>query len=77
VSKQTVEPERITDAENVGRRIAVETEAEVEVDLLGVGDAVAATGIEQVTAAAIDRVVADIFDEEKGAFGDLLLDHES
>jgi hypothetical protein len=32
-------PERITDAENIRRRIAVETEADMEIDLLGVGDA--------------------------------------
>ena len=48
----------------------------MKVDLVMVVDAVAATGIDQLAAAAVAREVADIFDEEKGALGDFLFEDQ-
>jgi hypothetical protein len=46
----------------------------VEIDLLVVVDAITTAGIDQLAAAAVAaREVADIFDEEKRALGELLL----
>src|SRR5262249_11356795 len=75
-SEQPIEAERISDAEHIGRCVVVETDADVEIDLLGVGDAIAAAGVEEVARAAMDVVVADIFDEQEGLLADLALDHE-
>jgi hypothetical protein len=36
-----VEAERIADAEDIGRRVVVEADRDVEINLLGVGDAIA------------------------------------
>jgi tripartite-type tricarboxylate transporter receptor subunit TctC len=41
-SQQAIDPERIANAENIGRSIAVQPDANVEVDLLGACDAIAA-----------------------------------
>jgi hypothetical protein len=51
-SKQSIEPERIPDTESIGRRVVVEAEGKVEVDLLVVSDPIASPGIEQVTGAS-------------------------
>jgi hypothetical protein len=70
-SQQAIGPERIANAEDIGRSIAVQPDADVEVDLLGICDAMAAARIEQLTVGAANRIIANIFDEQKGAFGDL------
>ena len=44
----------------------------MQVDLLVVGDSIAACGIEQVTVAAMYRIVTDILDKHDRAFGDSL-----
>jgi hypothetical protein len=75
-SEQPIETERIADAEDVGGRVVVEADADVEINLLGVGDAVAAAGVEEVARAAMDVVVADIFHEQEALLADLALDHE-
>src|SRR4030088_299775 len=75
-SEQPVEAERIPDAEDIGWCVVVEADADVEIDLLGVGDAIAAAGVEEVARAAMDVVVADIFDEQEGLLADLPLDTE-
>ena len=49
----------------------------MEVDLLVVGDAIAAAGIEQVTVAAVYRIVTDILDKQERAFGDFPLANKS
>ncbi len=64
-SKQAIKPEEIAEAENVSWRIAIEAEAQVEVDLLNVGNAVTASGIEKVAGTAAQGIVADILDENK------------
>ena len=46
----------------------------MEVDLLGVGDAIAAAGIEEVAWAAMHVIVADVFNEQERALADLALD---
>jgi hypothetical protein len=66
-SEQAIEPERIADAENIGGRVAVEADRNVEIDLLCVGDAIAAAGIEEVTRATMHVIVADVFDEQESA----------
>jgi hypothetical protein len=47
-----------------------------EIDLLGGCDAIAAAGIEEMARSAMDVVIADIFDKEKGALGELAFEHE-
>lgn len=64
-SKQAIKPEGIAEAENVSWRIAIEAEAQMEVDLLSAGDAVTASGIKKVAGAAAQGIVADILDENK------------
>src|ERR1700686_4268701 len=48
----------------------------MEIDLLGGCDAIAAAGIEEIAGSAMDVVIADIFDKEKGARGDLAFERE-
>jgi len=49
----------------------------VKIDLLGIGDAIAAAGVEKLPGSAVKREVADIFNEHEGTFAELLFDHES
>jgi hypothetical protein len=74
-SKHAIETDRISDADNAARRGAVETGAEVKIDLLLRCDAVCTAGIKKMAGAAMRRVVSDILDEEIGASADFLLDH--
>ena len=69
-------PGTIANAKNIGRSIGVQPDANVEVDLLGVCDAIAAARIEQLTVGAANRIIANIFDEQQGAFGDLLFNYK-
>ena len=55
---QSIDPKRIPHAESIGRCIAVEAEADVKIDLLSVGDAIAATRVEQVTGSADERLIS-------------------
>jgi hypothetical protein len=75
-SEQAIEPERISDAEDIGGRVVVEADRDVKIDLLGIGHAVAASGIEEVTWATMHVIVTDVFDEQEGALADLPLDNE-
>jgi hypothetical protein len=45
-------------------------------DLLIVGDAAAPAGVEEIAGAAMDVVIADIFDKMGGALADLGLAHD-
>jgi hypothetical protein len=76
-SREPVESEGIANSEYVGWRVPVEPEPNMKIDLLVVGDSVAAAGIEQVTGAAMDRIVADILNKQERVFGDFLLDDKS
>ena len=49
----------------------------MEIDLLRGCDAVTATGIEEVARSAMDAAIADVFDEEKCALGDLVFERET
>jgi cell division protease FtsH len=71
VHKTSIIPRGITDAENICRRIAIQTNADVKIDLMVVVDAIAAAGIDQLTITAVAREVADIFDKEKPALCNL------
>jgi hypothetical protein len=75
--QKPVESKGIANAENVGWRVTVEPKSNMEVDLLVVRDAIAATGIEQVTVAAMYRIVTDILDKQERAFGDFPLDNKT
>jgi hypothetical protein len=57
----------ISNAEDIGRRIVIETEADVEVDQLRSRKAKGTTRIEELASTAVAQVVADILDEEIGA----------
>src|SRR6516165_10684273 len=77
MSEEAVDPERIADAENIRRRIAIKAEPDVKVDLMIVVDTITGAGIEQLARAAARWKAHNIFDEDKGALSDLLLDHQS
>jgi hypothetical protein len=53
-SEKPVEAERIADAEDIDGCIVVKTHCDVEIDLLGVGKSIAATGLEMITRARVE-----------------------
>jgi len=55
VAQHSIQPEWIADAENIGRSVAIETNPDVEIDLLVVVDAITTTGIDQLATAVISR----------------------
>jgi hypothetical protein len=69
---QPKRPKRIADAENVIRRIAIEPEADVKIDLVMVVDAITAAGIDQLAVTADAWKTADIFHEGERTLGDFL-----
>jgi hypothetical protein len=64
-SEEVVDPEGIANTKGKGRRIAIKTKPDVEVDLMIVIDAVTGARVEQLAAAAAYRKGPDIFDETK------------
>jgi hypothetical protein len=56
--------------------LAVEAEANMKIDLLSAGDAIAATRVEQVTGPTHERKLAHVLSEQKRTFAELPLDYQ-
>ena len=63
--QEAVDTKRIANAENIIRRVAIQTDPDVKVDLVMIVDSVTAAGIDQLAVASDAWEVADIFNEQK------------
>jgi hypothetical protein len=74
--EQSIEPEGIPDADDIGWGIVVEPERNVEIDLLGSAHMIDRAGIEEQARTGTLRIVADIFGKEVKLLGQLFFEHE-
>src|SRR6185312_1932773 len=75
-TEKAVGPEGIADADDVVRRVVVEPERDVEIDLLGPVDVIERARIPELARALALRIIADIFGEQAELPGQFLLQHE-
>jgi hypothetical protein len=75
-SKQTVAPNRIPQPEKPGWGIAVETDADMEIDLLRRREAIGSSRVKEVTWAGLVGKITNILHEDIRAFTQLFFDHE-
>jgi hypothetical protein len=75
-SEQAIDSKGIPNAKDIGRRVAIKAHTNVKIDLLCVGDAIAATGVEQLAVPAHRWEPAHILGKQKAAFAELSFDRE-
>ena len=74
--EQPIKPERVTDTDNVARGVVIESERNVEVDLLGSVQTNHRAGIQEQARTRTFRIVADIFGKQAKLLGQLLFEHD-
>src|SRR6476469_7313601 len=76
VGEQSIEAERIPDADNITRGIVIEPERNVEVDLLGSVHMIKRARIQEQAGTGTFGIVADIFGKHAKFLRQLLFQHE-